>query len=552
MVQAMVVMLLLAVSIAAGTAVAGAQSAPGDDEPTIRISGAGWGHGVGMSQYGAYGRALAGQSHEQILGFYYPGTQLATSALAGEDVRVHLSTARSVRVETQGVVRVRASNGTVVWTSPGATTLIVDRLPKGRMRVRTPNGVNRCRVDGVNACRKQAVTIEFTQGEQVRTIPSGVVDPYGTSGNSYRWGRLVFTPRPGTSDTLWQVLEGMSMQQYLYGIAEVPSSWPEAALESQAIAARTFAASNIASRRSDPNRTVPWDLFSSTYDQYYRGVAHELAPTSERWLAAVDRTADRIMTYQGRPFPAFYSSSNGGYSEDSGYVFVTSLPYLAARPDDFDSAGNPFATWERSYAGADVGRWIAAAGRGSVGVAERISISGDIGASGRVERATITVVGTAGTATMTGAQFRAAINNGVLVSGGGLDRQLLSTKFTFGSARPVVDEDEDEPQEPVGELDRVRRTPRGIVVRGWATDPTVAAATAREAAGPVQIRITVGRRTAATVAADRQRFDLEQVYADSTIRGFRIRVDAGERRRRVCAFATVGDGPEVRLGCRRV
>ncbi len=445
-------------------------------------------------------------------------------------------------------MRLRSANGALVWTSPGATTLIVDRLSSGRVRVRTPNGTNRCRVDGSNACGNRPVTIAFAQGEPVRTIPSGVVDPYGTSGNRYQWGRLVFTPRPGTTDTLWQVLEGLSMQEYLYGLAEVPSSWPAATLESQAIAGRTFAASNIEARRADPNRTVPWDLFSSVYDQYYSGYGHEVAAMSERWIAAVDRTADRVMTYNGRPFAAFYSSSNGGHTEDSGYVFASSLPYLVAQPDSFDREGNPFATWSREYSGSDVGRWIAAAGRGSIGEARRVSISGNVGASGRVERATVTVRGTQGTATMTGSQFRSAINNGVIAAGGGLDSQLLSTKFSVTATGAAGNM-----SAPIGDLDDLRRRNGTAIVSGWVADPDIVAAGADAAVAPVEIRITIGKRTVAVTTAARQRFDMDLVHGHRTTRGFRVAVDMPEKRRRVCAYATsADDGPEVRLGCQRV
>jgi SpoIID/LytB domain protein len=358
----------------------------------------------------------------------------------------------------------------------------------------------------------------------------------------------VFTPRPGTNDTLWQVLEGLSMQQYLSGIAEVPSSWPEAALESQAIAARTFAVSNIEARRADPNRTVPWDLFSSVYDQYYSGYGHEIAAMSDRWIAAVERTADRVLTYNGRPFAAFYSSSNGGYSEDSGYVFVTSLPYLVAQPDPFDREGNPFATWVREYSGSDVGRWIAAAGRGNIGDAVSVSISGNVGASGRVERATITVRGSAGTATMTGSQFRSAINNGVIAAGGGLDSQLLSTKFTVGRVAVAANL-----SAPFGELESVLRRNRTAIVGGWVADPDVVAAGANAAVAPVTVRITIGKRTVATTLATQYRFDMDQVHGHRTTRGFRVAVAIAERPRRVCAYATAQDGgPEVLLGCQRV
>jgi peptidoglycan hydrolase-like amidase len=541
---AAMVLVLLASLLGPAPVAAAQQNQPPAPPPTIRIEGGGWGHGVGMSQYGAYGRAAAGHTHREILAFYYPGSELVTRDVGRTGVRVHLSTARTITVESSGAVGIVTSDGTEIWTSTGATTLRVDRMSNGRMRVRTPNGTNRCRQDGADRCGRRPVTIRFRQGEPVKTTPSGVMDSFGTSGNRYRWGRLVFTPTPGTVDTVWSVLEGLDMQQYLYGLAEVPASWPEAALESQAIAGRTFAFANILKRRADPNRTVPWDLYSSVWDQYYSGFGHEVGISSDRWLAAVDRTADRVMTYQGSPFAAFYSSSNGGHTEDSGYVFLQSLPYLPAQPDPFDGYRNPYGTWVREYAGDDLGRWIATAGRGSVGTVRSVEIGGNVGASGRVDRATITVRGTSGTATMTGPQFMAAVNAGITASGGSREAQIISTRWRVGNAPPVV---VDRVEPPSGAVDTLRRRNGRVVVSGWVTDPS------GHRIGPATVRVTIGGRTRVVTEATRARFDIAEANGLADASGFRVVRRIGPRTRNVCVYVTsaVG-GDEVMLGCRRV
>ena len=139
--------------------------------------------------------------------------------------------------------------------------------------------------------------------------------------------------RYSTTDTLWVVLEDMTMQTYLYGLAEVPASWPAATLQAQAIAGRTYAYDRITARRQSSSWTVPWDLYSTVNDQHYNGYANEVGSAAHNWIAAVDASAQEVLLYQDDPISSFYTSSNGGTTADSGHVFVTSLPYLVAQED---------------------------------------------------------------------------------------------------------------------------------------------------------------------------------------------------------------------------
>lgn len=85
--------LALGLSIAATLALAGTASAAGTPASTLYVSGGGFGHGIGMSQYGADGYALHGWSYQQILAHYYTGTALGTTNPA-QVVRVLLEAAR--------------------------------------------------------------------------------------------------------------------------------------------------------------------------------------------------------------------------------------------------------------------------------------------------------------------------------------------------------------------------------------------------------------------------------------------------------------------------
>ena len=184
---------------------------------------------------------------------------------------------------------------------------------------------------GADLCQVDEVRFRFQQGSPPRSIVINQVS-IGTTDNHYQWGELAVYARDFAPDsTLWVVLEGLTMDQYIYGLAEVPASWPDATLQTQAVAGRTYAYDRIVSRRASSSWDFPWDLYSTVDDQVYHGYDKETGSFGANWTANVDATSDQVMLYNGDPITAFYSSSNGGWSEDSGYVFVTSLP-LPHRP----------------------------------------------------------------------------------------------------------------------------------------------------------------------------------------------------------------------------
>ena len=299
--------------------------------------GSGNGHGVGLSQFGALGRAEAGQNVVQIIAAYYPGA--TGTARGASTIRVRVGDVPSTTITQFGGTMVGAANGVtpIIAAGPGqAMTLsrsgghVIARVAGGATVDLGPTGY-----------------VGFTQG-----TPMAV----GATGHRYRWGRLV--ARPSASGGLQLVLDQLSLDKWTDGIAEVPASWPMAALQAQAVAARTFGAY----RQAHP-RNANYDVDQLAGDGTYAGYDREGSTYGSRWIQAVDSTANLVLTYGGVPIQAFYSASNGGYSETSAYVFVASLPYLQANPDPLDAApGNPASSWtqilHRRRAGnvaADVG-----------------------------------------------------------------------------------------------------------------------------------------------------------------------------------------------------
>lgn len=380
-----------AVAAVAVVGLAACEQSPPPPPRTFTIAGGGWGHGVGMSQYGALGMAEAGRSHAQILAFYYRGTSLVTRATTN-DLRVLVAERRPRLTFVTGSTTTFGSLGSV---AAGRT-------------VRVERAGSNLRVSGAVSGTVPTLTVRYA--DQVGPVRTGDLRVAET-GNTYRFGSVVVRPDP--SGGVRAVVQGLTMQQYLYGVAEVPASWPTQALRAQVVAARTYA-----QKRTDGRgRSLDYDLLSTVSDQVYAGSTHQ----SPRWVDAVNATDGQVLTSQGTLLiDAVYSSSNGGHTETSAYVWGGSVPYLAARPDPWDDVeANPFHTWERTYRADQMGAWF------GVGTVTDIRISGNVGASGRTNRATVQVVGTSRTVTMTGAQFRVRIN------ANNPDRadQLLSTNF---------------------------------------------------------------------------------------------------------------------------
>jgi peptidoglycan hydrolase-like amidase len=152
------------------------------------------------------------------------------------------------------------------------------------------------------------------------------------------------------------VINELPLEEYLLGLAEVPSTWPAAALEAQAIAARTFAVRSALTPSSGAHRAAGADICATESCQVYDGVDRERRDVGGAWAAAVRATANRLLLDRGAPILAKYASSNGGQSEDGGY------PYLRATPDPDDAAISPYAAWQSVIPLADVERALPGAG----------------------------------------------------------------------------------------------------------------------------------------------------------------------------------------------
>jgi len=199
----------------------------------------------------------------------------------------------------------------------------------------------------------------------------------------------------------------VSPERYVFGVSEVPSGWPMAAMEAQAIAARTYAfekAARLGGHRAGCDCTV----YTSTADQVYGGWDKEAGPGGGRWRTAVRRTRDQVVTYHGALIQAFFFSSSGGHTESNANVWGgTPLPYLhgVCDPGDF-TAANPFRAWNVSLSASAIAERIRAATGRRIGSVRRF-VHAARTPSGRIEA--ITVVGDRGSVRVSGDQLASAL-----------------------------------------------------------------------------------------------------------------------------------------------
>ncbi|HWE08349.1 MAG TPA: SpoIID/LytB domain-containing protein [Solirubrobacteraceae bacterium] len=324
------------------------------------IRGGGDGHGIGMSQYGAEGYALHGADYRSILAHYFPGTALAT-------------------IGPQRTVRVLLGTGPASFS--GATAAAGVRLqPASTYEVTTAGGKLRLRTGAGQ-----------TLGPFTAPLIVSGPGPLHLSGHGSYRGSLQFAA-DGSGGV--QIVDAVGLDDYVRGVVaeEMPASWAPAALEAQAVAARTYAVTTTV-------RAGGYDLYDDSRSQVYGGVGAETGATD----AAVAATGGQIVTYNGTPAVTYFFSSSGGYTESiqDAWPGATPEPWLRGVPDPYDgAAGNPSHSWGAQMSLAAASAKLRGLVKGSLigirvvrrGVSPRM-IAG-------------TVVGTRGQTTVSGAQLQ--------------------------------------------------------------------------------------------------------------------------------------------------
>ena len=358
---------LIAASAAAALVPAGSASAD------YVVDGRGFGHGVGLSQYGAHGYALReGRDFRWILGHYYPGTTVGRVASAR--LRVVLRDTRVPKV--CGATRARASGGrtlrlrdtrTYAFSAYGAGKLRVVDTSSGRTRAKLTAPVRV--TGGVSTC---------VRGEAINGVRNG---SYRGAMRLHRWeGKRILT------------VNDLGLESYLQGVvtAEMPASWAPEALKAQAVVARSYALRN---RRSDR----VFDLYPDTRSQVYRGIAGETAAA----IAAARGTRAIAVRHGVEIAQTFFHSTSGGRTAGyvEGFGGGLEVPYLRPVDDAHDDI-SPLHTWQVRWTDRDMERKLKEV---RLGALEDVKVTA-IGETGRVSE--VAVVGDEGTIGISGQELR--------------------------------------------------------------------------------------------------------------------------------------------------
>jgi stage II sporulation protein D len=279
------------------------------------VHGHGFGHGVGVSQYGAYGYAKHGKGYRFILAHYYSGT--AIGQLSGPNV-----------------VRVLLDISPRDVGFSGATSACGKSLD--------PALSYSAHRDGKRVKLRNAAGVPLADcGRKLRAAGNGRVSIGGLG--AYR-GALEVVPTDSDVGSL-NVIDALALEQYVKGVIpnESPPSWPQAALRAQAVESRSFALSAGVSGNG-------FDLYADTRSQVYRGLESETAATDEAEAA----TRGQVVMYGGKVAETFFSACSGGHTESVQNVFFgPPVPYLVGVPDPYDYYC-PLHSWTLRFSGPEI------------------------------------------------------------------------------------------------------------------------------------------------------------------------------------------------------
>jgi stage II sporulation protein D len=325
------------------------------------VTGHGFGHGVGMSAYGAYGYALHGKGYKFILGHYYKGTSLGQ--LSGPHVvRVLLST----------------SSGDVTFSE--ATSACKTQLEPSRT-------YEAHRLGNTVVLRTSGGKPLARCGATLRAAGKGTINIGGLG--RYRGALETVVNESGELN----VVNALAVDQYVKGVIpnESPPSWPMAELKAQAVASRSFALTGGVDGDG-------FDLYSDTRSQVYKGLESEYTTSDE----AEEETAGQVLMYEGQVAETLFSACSGGKTESMENVFGVAVPYLVGVPDPYDSLC-PLHEWKLKFSGPEMSAKLG----GLVDGALKKVVITKTGYSPRIIEAKL--YGTGGVTTVTGEQLEVAL-----------------------------------------------------------------------------------------------------------------------------------------------
>jgi SpoIID/LytB domain protein len=319
-----------------------------DVPATFSFQGSGYGHGVGLSQMGARSMALAGQSSEQIIKYFYKDVAIEQK----DDSKIlrvnigHLLTSAKISTATKGsqlqIIQGEAGSESVLPVSSLADSIsfsIIGSTVSPRVTLGKTTQV---------LTRSRTFTIRWAGTRYLEGPDTLISVSHSGVTQKLRYGQIQVKAVKSPAGYRIEMTNSVRLaDEYLWGVSEMPSFWPVAALEAQAIASRTYALSKAGIYRS----ACDCDLYGSISDQTFLGYAKEIEKKfGVIWKDIITRTAGLTITQAGLPITAYFSSSSGGKTELAINAWGSSKAYtqIVDDPGSLDLILNPrFVAWTR-------------------------------------------------------------------------------------------------------------------------------------------------------------------------------------------------------------
>ena len=324
---------------------------------TFNFQGTGYGHGVGLSQIGARGKALAGEQAHAILTYYYAGTQIISLA-DNQNIRVNIGHSLSqatLKSGTQGsILNLYIGDvGEDLLAIPAASLTI----KSGISFIQQGSKISAFIVTGKNSQligTSATWSARWSGTRYLEGVPSTVSLKINSKSVKYRYGQIqVKSVKTAIIGHKMEITNTVRIHdEYLFGISEVPSSWPTQALIAQAIASRSYALSKV----GIPKRSCDCNVFNNISDQAFVGFSKEIEPIyGPLWKTAVQASSTsentgEVVTINNLPINAFFTSSSDGQTETCVNAWGQERSFTSSVADPFsqDPVLNPrFFTWNR-------------------------------------------------------------------------------------------------------------------------------------------------------------------------------------------------------------
>ncbi|MEO7269487.1 MAG: SpoIID/LytB domain-containing protein [Knoellia sp.] len=373
-------------------AASGAAAATG---PVIALNGRGFGHGRGMSQWGARGAANQGKTVAEILDFYYPGTTAAS--IGNPEVRVNITAMnqRPTVVVAESGLTLTDGTCTDPLTRAGATQWRSTPLLGGTWKLEAYVPANSSWFTVTSPCASFASAKHLTfVGDG--SIANSVITLVTPSGNRQYRGGLRSTIVNLTSASVSGTVNVLAMDAYLRSVvpAEMPASWSLEAVKAQAVAARSYTAARLGS-------TKGFDICDTTACQVYPGLTSS-NPEHPNSDAAITATSGQVRKYGTAIAQTEFSSTNGGQ------IVGSNLPYQVSKTDPYDGVYTEAPdTW--SYLTMPVSAIESAWSTIGTFRSMKISRTG-VGAWFGGRASSIELTGTTGTQSVSAETFRSKLN----------------------------------------------------------------------------------------------------------------------------------------------